>query len=233
MAPLEDTRFFRRNMKLASRLGLSLVALSLAALATLPAHAQSVNGTFGFVPLGRVTYTGASLDMATSVTVPALEIVNTLDGPTYLGSPNQFNSGPFSLALGQPVFLKGFPGPTTLLVSTDPILFGSPFLTFLAGGETFDYTVTQVTSFVGTSTPPGASLAFDTLGVLTSSGTTNQIAQLSGSFTQTGPGTAVNGSFTFSTPVPVPEPGSVALLVGIGISGSVFVRGRKQVVKSA
>ena len=224
----------KKRMNLSTRIGLSLAALSLVVLAPGLAQAQTVNGTFGFVPLGRITYTGQSLDTATTVTIPNSAIVNNVDGTTYLGNPNQFNGGAFALTLGQPVTWSGAGSSITIPASSNPTIFGSPFLTFVAGGETFDYSITQVTSFVGTSTLPGASLAFDTLGVLTSSGTTHQLALLSGSFTQTGPGAAVNGSFTFSTPLSVPEPSSVALLFSMSMTGAGFLaRRRKQARKVA
>ncbi len=209
--------------------------MGLAVLAEKPAQAQVINGTFGFTPVGNITYTGASLDTATAINISGNETVNTVDGAIYLGRPNQFNptsGSPYAMTLGQSVFLSGAPSTMVIPVTTNASAFGSPFLTFVTGGLTFSYRITSVTSFVGTSTPPGAALSFNTLGVLTSSGTTNQSAQLSGSFTQTSPTASVNGSFTFSSPpsvvAAVPEPGVVAMMAGLGISGSVFMARRRR-----
>lgn len=48
------------------------------------------------------------------------------------------------------------------------------------------------------------------------------------------PGTATQDTHTFNftvTPAAVPEPGSIALLVGMGVTGAAFLRRRKQAGK--
>jgi hypothetical protein len=172
------------------------------------AHASLLNGTFGFVPTLGASFTGSSLGGASSVTVTALESINTLP-LLYLGHPNDFlgaglaigdtatiaaadvslavahlNAGSFPLAL--PGYLGWAPA-TRFTFDVASISWSSSAatnLSFIATGTLIDHT-----GFFS-ATP----------------------ADISGSFTTTGAGSAVNASFTLATE-DVPERASILLVL--------------------
>ena len=195
-------------MKLSNFAGLSLAALGLFVMAS-GANAQ-IYGTFGFVPVGTLTANSSALNNATSITVPALEIVNTAD-TTYLGHTNAFAG-----LLGSTITLS-----TTTMSNSPATNLG---ITFTANAITYTFTPTTSVHLVGSTGTAGNFLTFSEDGTLSAASFTSQNAQLAGSFSQTGNGGTVNGNFTFSTPPPTstPEPGAVAMLIGVGVSGSAF-----------
>src|SRR5579872_1395378 len=73
-------------------LAMAVVAAGLGLSTSAQAALIPGNGSFGYAPfqIGQapaVTFTGASLGAATSVTISATEVVNSVTDP-YLGSPN-------------------------------------------------------------------------------------------------------------------------------------------------
>jgi hypothetical protein len=182
-----------------------MIAVGLAASAV-ASQAAFINGTLGISPIGTVTYTGADLGDATSVTVSSLEIVNTTP-TTYNSINNDFAVGSYSVST-YPAFTLVNISTTTLTSSLSGI---SSFLTFNStSGDTYKFNLSSWT----TSSSGANNLSFEGTGTLYDSqghflSTTTKI---SASFTTTGDG-AVNGSFTLST-VPVPEPAT--FIAGLG-----------------
>jgi len=196
---------------------LSLAILGMVALGA-GAQAQSLYGTFGFVPLGTLTANNAALNAATSVVVPSTEIANT-SGATYLGHANVFS---------------GIESATTLIsLSTTTISNGGSLgISWTFGGVSYTFTPTTTVALVGSTSPSGNYLTFAENGMLSDGGSfTPQLAQLAGSFSQTSNGGAVNANFTFSTPPQAPatpEPGTVAMVAGMGIAGAGFLARRRK-----
>src|SRR5260221_4347465 len=62
------------------------------------AAAVALNGTFGFTPIGNISYSGPNLGQADSVTLPATEVVNTVPA-TYNGVANDFYAGSSAIPL--------------------------------------------------------------------------------------------------------------------------------------
>jgi hypothetical protein len=209
-----------------SRWNRGVVTVLAVAVATLAfgngARAAFANATFGYVPFGSTTFTGANLGSATSITIPGLELVNNLP-PMFLGNPNNFNGGPNGFSLASTVTVN----PLTL----NPMFIGDGifhnlnlpnYATFAGGGggstPANRYTF-SVTSIRWDSSNPNE-IDFIALGIFHDSNGTfaNDSADISGSFTTTGVGNppTVNTSFTFETPTTIttgaPEPATVTLL---------------------
>ena len=202
-----------------------------------PAQAGPLlNGTFGYVPLGgATTYTGASLGAATtSVTLPSNEIINTLP-PTFLGNPNDFAAGGAApLALSQTVVLNPLTISTLGLVNTGLQVVNLPqYLTFSSGTSPANRFQFSATSIMVTSSGTG-NLAIGLLGTIhdVANVFSDNSASVSYSFTQTVPGSAVNGSATFATPQDVlvsPEPSTLGLAGLAVVAGLAAVRRRRTV----
>ncbi len=183
-----------------------------------------MNGTFGFGPFGNLSYTaaGAPISAATTITIPARELVNTVPD-NYLGNPN----------LLVPLVIPGDAVTVTPLtlntVSGADVI--TSYLTFTtADGNRFQY---NMASIVWT-TSASSNLSFNSLGTFhDTAGTYNDAAaSLSGSFTQTGgPSGTVNGSFTFATPpapAGAPEPASFVVMLGMFAGLAVLSRRLRQ-----
>ena len=157
------------------------------------ASAGMMNGTLGFVPVGSpaVTFTGADLGHATSITIQSLEIVNTV--------PTLFNGIANDFSTFAPVFSHVTVSPLSLTLPNPGIIPG--YVMF--GGFTFDLTGLVISHATANS------LHFTGIGIMTGNGFDATAAQLSASFTSTGVG-AANGSFTLSAPpTSVPETGTI------------------------
>jgi hypothetical protein len=193
------------NLKTMAAVALGLAATTAASQAAI----DIINGTLGISPLGPVTYSGGiSLSAATSVTVSTLELVNTT--PTiYKGLNNDFAVGDYKV--------NTYPTALTLVTISNPTLTTSlsgisSFLAFNSDstkGDTYNFKLTSWT----TSSAGADNLNFEGVGVLsdTQHHFKDTPTKISASFTTTGPGTAVNGSFTLST---VPEPSTY--IAGLG-----------------
>lgn len=183
------------------------------------ADAAPINGTLGYVPIGETTIdAGTTVGTTNTLTVPGTLIINSLPA-LYLGSPNDFVG---LVSLGDAVTQS----PLSLDVSAGPggDIAGVPFNNFVVFGPggRFEFDLTS-----GTLSSTGAlnlgyygtGMIHDTLGIFD-----DQIASLSFAATQDGIGSAVNISFTLSTPPAprgVPEPGTVAMALtafaGLGL----------------
>lgn len=201
---------------------LAMIAVGLAASVVASQAAVDLNGTLGFAPFGvEVTYTGASLGAATSVTVSSLEVVNTTP-LLYNLAPNHFNSGSSDgVTLFTPVALSTT---TWTLSSLAP---AAGFLTFVSSIslDTYVFDLTTLT----TSSTGANNLILQGTGYLSDSmlNYNTTPALFSASFNTTGSGT-VNGSFTLST-VPVPEPSTyIAGLGALCLFGFTAMPRRKQ-----
>jgi len=207
-------------MKLTGLFGLTCSTLGLVLISSV-ANAQSLYGTFGFIPIGTLTANNSDLSLATSVVVPAVELVNTIP-PTYFGRSNGFAPGqPYDLGLSTAVTLS------TTTISNG----GSLGISFVAHGTTFTFTPTSTVTLVGSVNGGGNFLTFAEFGTLTDGPSfTAQQSEVAASFSQSAVGATVNANFTFSTPPQdTPEPGSFALFLGVGVTGIGFMaRRRKQ-----
>ena len=207
-------------MKLSNFAGLSLAVIGLVVLSS-GAQAQFF-GTFGFVPFGSVTANASAVNNATSITVPALELVNTAGPALYQGHTNIF---------------AAITGSAVTLTTTTLSNGGSVGLSVVVGTTTYTFTPNTTINFLGTTNGSGSFANFGEFGTVTSTTgavtSAGQSAELDGNFNQTSAGGAINGSFTFSTPPTpsTPEPGAVAMLVGMGISGSAFAFRRRRNAK--
>jgi hypothetical protein len=189
---------------------LALTAVLLALSAVGVASPLSPNATFGFVPLGTVTVApGANLLAATSITLPSLELINTVP-PTAFGITNDFAAllTPGDATTLTPLTLNLTGGPVSI---PDQIQFpGSNRFSFSPSTE-------QVAFTPGINGGGAVSIFFlgnfhDTTNVFS-----DAQASVAFSFNQPSAGGAINGSATFSTPpqafiASVPEPGSMFLL---------------------
>ena len=199
-------------------LAVAFAAISAASVA----QAGLANATFGYVPLGNTTFSGATLGSATDITIPAAEVVNTVP-PLYQGLPNDFVG---LVNLGDTVTVN----PLTLSTTSGAVSLNNYLQFTTADGNRFSFSMTGI----NWSSTGSGNLSFQATGTFHDSAGVfgDNAAQLSGAFTQSAPGAAVNASFTFSTPpaTSVPEPGSMVVmlgLVGIG-SGMGIVRRRRR-----
>lgn len=183
--------------------------------------AVALNGTFGFTPIGTITYSGSNLGQADSVTFPGIEVVNTVP-PTYNGAANDFSSG----AAGIPLLSHVTINPSSLnLPSVSGTFIPVSDVNFLvisdgtSPADRFDF---SLLGLMKTSSGPsdlevyGEGILHDTQGVF--SDTTGLLGI---AFTQSGSSGAVNASFSVATSV-VPEPGTMAagcLAVGCVLLG--------------
>src|SRR6516225_1053735 len=202
----------------------SLCLLSLfTTIGSAKAAVVPLNGTFGFTPLGDVSYSGADLEDAVSITLPSMELINTVPA-IYNGNPNDFFSGPASISLGAQVAIA----PLTLNM---PVISGSfssvSFINFLdipgsgTPGDHFDFDLLELEK---TSSGPSSLNLYGT-GILHDS--QGHFADTPGiisiAFTQTGQIGAVNASFSVATSS-VPEPGTIttgAFAIAFLLIGSV------------
>jgi hypothetical protein len=208
----------------------STVSLFLLLFAAVPLKgAVLLNGTFGFAPVGTVTYNGASLGEAESVKLPSTEIVNTVP-LMYNRSPNDFYSGPNRIPLLSYVSID----PLTLqLPSVGGSFVSVNYLNFLvvsdgttpAGRYDFNLVELMKTSAGGSDLEVyGQGILHDTQGIFA-----DTPALLSIAFTQPGSGGAVNASFSLASTT-VPEPGTVAAgVIAFGVAARGMARlGRKR-----
>lgn len=188
--------------------------------------AVALNGTFGFTPIGTISYSGASLGQADSVTLPTTELINTVPA-TYNGSANDFFSGANSIPLLSHVSIN----PSTLSL---PSVWGSfvsvsdaNFLVVSDGtspANRYDFSLLELMKTSGNGSDLevyGQGILHDTQGIFADTPGVISIA-----FTQTGQTGAVNASFSVASSV-VPEPGTLAAgLAALGVAILGLVRGR-------
>jgi hypothetical protein len=145
---------------------LGVLTVAVAMLAGGKASAEMINATFGYVPIGSTTFIPpGNVGTATSVTVPATEIVNTIP-TTFLGKPNDFFSGPASFALGNSVTVN----PLTLspMFVNDGLFHPevlSGYLTFASGTTPANRFVFDMSSIRWASSGP-QELDFAALGTI-------------------------------------------------------------------
>jgi hypothetical protein len=170
--------------------------------------AVALSGTFGFTPIGTITYSGANLGLADSVTLPATEVVNTVPA-TYNGVANFFYAGASAIPLLSHLAVN----PSTLSL---PTVWGSftpsSYLNFLvisdgtSPNNRYNFSLLDLMKTSNGSSDLevyGQGMLHDTLGVFA-----DTPGLLSIAFTQTGPTGAVNASFSVATSI-VPEPGTL------------------------
>jgi hypothetical protein len=226
-------------MKISSHITIPLFSLILVVGASFSATAAvEMNGTFGFVPFGDITYTGSDLAHASSVSLPANELVNTV--PQFFnGKANDF----FSAASAIPTFSQV----TLNLSKSDPL---SLDLSMIGGS----FSTASLANFIIASTPalghngttPGDRYSFELLEIMKSTSTGYPLyisgigvlhdsagqyldtpAALNIGFTQTESGT-INASLTVATTA-VPEPGTIA--TGCCALGFLLLAGARSVSK--
>jgi len=212
---------------------LSVVATA-AILGAVSISAQAVTSSFGFNTTGTVTYTPGppanTVDTATSIDVTSPPAVTY---PTN-GAPTSFFTG---LPAGTLIHLSG----NTFQTGTGvDFTFSSPSF---QGGDLFTFTSLPFTAQLGplgTNNGSTATNAWSENGTLTDSamllGPVGAVGQLSLAAIQNlNPfSDNPNASWTFSSntlpppPPTVPEPGSVAMLVGLGLSSvGIMIRRRR------
>lgn len=185
--------------------------------------AVTLNGTFGFIPIGTVTYTGTSLGEADSVNLPATEMVNTVPA-NYGGAANDFYTGSAAIPLLSHVTVN----PLTLGL---PSVWGSfmaasePNFLLISDGTSpanrFDFSLVELmktSSGASDLELYGQGVLHDTQGIFA-----DTPGQISIAFTQTSQTSAVNVSFSVATSV-VPEAGTLtAGCVAAGLALLEFV----------
>lgn len=206
-----------------SKVSVLCLLLGTGLLSRAGAAVVDLNGTFGFTPVGEITYTGPSLAQAGSIVLPSLELVNTVPA-NYGGRVNDFAAGPSSIALGSSINLNNGNG-TLTLPSVQGVFTSVNFPDFLriSSGTTpanrYDFDLLELmTTSNGFSTlnVSGLGVLHDSLGIFADTPGIISIA-----FTQTGLGGAVNASFSVASAVP--EPGTFA--AGLCALGSVVFYG--------
>jgi hypothetical protein len=206
------------------RRGRQLLSLLVTAGACCCANAavEALNGTFGFTPIGDLTYSGPDLQQATSVTFPALEVVNTVPA-AYNGNANDFATGASSVPLGSFITINNGIG-TLTLPAVQGVYTPSIYPNFLgiSNGTTpsdrFDFNLLELmrTSSGSSSLDIyGMGILHDRLGIFSDTPGVIAIA-----FTQAGQGGAVNASFSVASTA-VPEPGT--LIAGVCALGFVLL----------
>ncbi|HLH56761.1 MAG TPA: hypothetical protein VKY92_24460 [Verrucomicrobiae bacterium] len=198
-------------------LALGLVLLAISGQVRLHA-AVALNGTFGFTPVGSITYSGPDLGQADSISLPATEIVNTVPA-NYNGSLNDFYSGPAAIPLLSHVNLGAL---TLSLPAQSGTYTPVNYPNFLVisdqtnPADRFDFTLIELMRASSSS----SDLEVYAQGILhDSSGVFSDTSGLlSITFTQAGPGAAVNASFSVASTA-VPEAGTIASgCVALGVS---------------
>ncbi len=184
------------------------------------AQAQTLFGTFGFIQGGAATANTGTLTAATTIiTLPKLTgLVNAVPAQFDATHANAFYAIDPLDELG-----------TVVHLSTKTIQAGQELdLTFTDdNGNDFTFIGNGI---VVTQASP-AVFHFDELGTLSSTTAMPdgpQLADISGSFGQTGLGGTIGSTFTFVSPSAVPEPGAVALIAGMGLSASALLRRRRK-----
>ena len=197
-------------MRIISKLSLlSLAGLGLSLLGT-TANAQQLNGSLPFALFGNTLVGGTDLSNSTSITT-SFAITSGVGTGSYSPIPTGTTYATTALTFANPDTF-------TITNATYGAFTGSTFTVVTSTANNYDV------ELFGTYTPgPGLQPFSPTNG------------ELRLSFTQTG--ASVSGSGTLSTPAfdtpPVPEPGSVALLVGMGVTGAGFLTRRRMARKSA
>lgn len=185
------------------------------------AQAAQLNANIGYVPVGTTSYAGPNLANATSVTFPNINLVNT-NPPTYLGSLNDFFSGPLAVAIGSSVALS----PLTFdFAEADGVVGAGAFtVTFTTAAGTAIFTTTSFT----TDTSPGNDNTLDLMiqGTVSGTGFDTTVAEILVNLNQVGgPGNVVNASSTFASPpsappTSVPEPSAVLGILAVAGIGA-------------
>ena len=196
-------------MQVPRNVRLAVCSLLLASGVGLEARAAMIYGTFGFVPLGNVTYSGPDLGDATSLGLPEHGLINTIPD-SYNGNPNDFSAaGAAVLNLLSQVDLSSLVLPLTGVVPAGDFLSFSADTSFASGttpSDRYDFdlqTLTKTSSGSSSLNLSGTGVLVDTI-----HGFANTPALLSLALTQSAPGGAINVSFSLATAV-VPEPGTV------------------------
>jgi hypothetical protein len=181
------------------------------------AQAAQLNSNIGYIPIGDVSYTGANLAGATSVTFPVTNFVNT-NQPLYLGLANDFFSGPLAVAIMSAVTLT----PLTFdLTAPDGVAGGGAFtVTFTTASGLATFTATSFTTATATSN----TLDLYINGTTTGNGFDPSPTSLLVNLNQVGgPGGVVNASTTFASPpttTNVPEPSTILGILAVAGIGA-------------
>ena len=192
------------------------------------ALAIPANATFGFTPIGNITADNIDLLLATTLTLPSLELVGTVPTQNF-GIANDFfcptpGSSTQCVDIGNTVSLN----PLTLNLSTGPVSLPQMLIFSSGNGGRYQFSATssQVSS---DSTTRSVALYF--LGTFHDTDPTTPFddgpASLSFAFTQSAPNSTIGAVATFSTPpappTGTPEPATTALLgsalIGLGLIG--------------
>jgi hypothetical protein len=184
------------------------------------AQAAQLNANLGYIPVGTVSYTGSNLSNATSVTFPALNLVNT-NQATYKGDPNDFFSGPLAVSIGSTVTLS----PLTFDFSEgDGVVGAGAFtVTFATASGTATFTATSFTT--DSANPNTLDLLMQ--GTTTGTGFDPSPSSILVNFNQVGgPGGVVNASSTFASPpitMDTPEPSAILGILAV-VGAGAFAR---------
>ena len=207
-------------MKLHPSLAAAAPVAMLLAFSSIGTAGTLINATFGFTPIGTVTADNVDLLAATTVTLPATEIVNTIPA-TAFGNPNDLLG---LLLLGDSVTLS--PLALSLTTGDAPV----PNLLLFSSGTSpanrFSFSAsTEHISF----SPSTRAVSLYFLGTFhDGNGVYDDApASLTISLNQSAAQTTINASGTFSSPpspdTGAPEPATLAMmgsaLVGLGVIG--------------
>ncbi len=204
------------------------VAAAAAFLGVVSMPAQALISTFGFNTTGTVTYTPgppSTVDLATQIDVVPPPPVSYRSNGTATG------------------FFAGLPANSVISLSGNSFTSGTGVdFTMHLGADFLTFTSQALTATLGPGTNNGsiATNAWTETGTLTDSlgllGPTGAVGQLSLSAIQNlnpfspNPNASWTASFQNLPPPPpsTPEPGSVAMLVGLGLSGAGFMIRRRK-----